>query len=142
MSYASTAEMIARYGLPRLVALTDFGAPLTGELQTVVLQRALDDASAEIDGYLAGRMAVPLVASVPPVINLMCRRLAYCLLLGPAATEVDLADAKAVREYIKAVAAGAISLTSPDQAPAQAGAGSVLFSKGAKDWGRESADAA
>ncbi|MCW5657446.1 MAG: DUF1320 domain-containing protein [Burkholderiaceae bacterium] len=138
MPYATQAEMIASYGMPKLVALTDIGQPMTGELQGAVLDAKLDDASAEIDGYLAGRMSVPL-ASPPPVIKLMCRRLAYYLLLGPAATEVDQADAKAVRDYLRAVAAGNVSLTSPDQAPAQAGAGSVLFEQGAKDWGREAA---
>lgn len=136
MPYATQLDMLARYGYSKLVALTDIGQPQVGELVTAVLDSRLEDASAEIDGYLAGRMSVP-VASPPPILKLLCCRLAYYLLLGNTATDVDQADVKAARDYLGAVAVGKISLTQPDQTPAVTGAGSVLFSAGAKDWGRE-----
>lgn len=138
MPYATQQDMLARYGMRKLVALTDINQPMVGEIVTAVLDARIADASAEIDGYLAGRMAVPLLTP-PEVIKVLCCRLAYYLLLGAAASEVDQADVKAVRDYLKSVAKGEISLTTPDQAQPQAGAGPVLFSAGSKDWGRESA---
>ncbi len=138
MPYATQTDMLARYGMRKLVALTDINQPMVGEIVTTVLDARLADASAEIDGYLAGRMPVP-VTNPPEVLKLLCCRLAYYALLGDAASEVDQADVKAARDYLKSVAKGEISLTTPDQAPAQAGAGSVLFSAGSKDWGREAA---
>lgn len=138
MPYATQQDMLARYGMPRLVQLTDINEPMTGELVSAVLSARLVDASAEIDGYLVGRMALPL-ASPPEVLKLLCCRLAYYLLLGAGAGEVDQADVKAARDYLKSVAKGEIPLTPPDQAPALAGAGAVIFSGGSKDWGRESA---
>lgn len=138
MPYATQQDMLARYGMRKLVALTDINQPMVGEIVTSVLDARLADASAEIDGYLAGRMPVPM-ANPPEVLKLLCCRLAYYALLGDTAGDVDQADVKAARDYLKAVAKGEISLTTPDQAPAPAGAGSVLFSAGAKDWGREAA---
>lgn len=138
MPYATQQDMLARYGMPRLVQLTDVNVPMTGELVTAVLDARLADASAEIDGYLVGRVTLPL-ASPPEVLKLLCCRLAYALLLGSAASDADLAELKAARDYLKSVAKGDIPLTPPDQAPAAPGAGSVIFSAGSKDWGREAA---
>lgn len=137
MPYATQQDMLTRYGLPRLVQLTDINQPQVGELVPAVLGSRLDDATAEIDGYLAGRMAVPL-ATPPAVVKLLCCRLAYYLLLGATASDVDQADVKAARAYLASVAKGEIALTAPDQVVAIAGEGTVQFATGAKDWGRES----
>lgn len=136
MSYATQSDMLARYGMPKLVQLTDINTVQTGELVASVLASRLDDASAEIDGYLVGRMALPL-ASPPAILKVLCCRLAYYLLLGAVATDIDVADVKAVRAYLTQVGNGSITLTSPDTAPAVAGAGSVLFNSGDKSFGRE-----
>lgn len=134
--YATSQDMIDRYGAPRMMQLTDVAEPLTGAVVATVMAARLGDASAEIDGYLAGRMAVPL-ASPPAVVKLLCCRLAYGMLLGASASEVDQADVKAARAYLRDVAAGTISLTPPADAPALAGAGTVLFAPGQKVMGRE-----
>lgn len=136
MPYATQQDMLTRYGLPKLVQLTDINEPLVGELVPAVLASRLDDASAEIDGYLAGRMAVPLAAP-PAIVKLLCCRLAYYLLLGATASDVDQADVKAARAYLASVAKGEISLAAPDQVVAVSGEGAVQFEVGAKDWGRE-----
>lgn len=138
MPYATQQDMLARYGMPRLVQLTDINVPMVGELVSTVLDARLADASAEIDGYLVGRMSVPL-ASPPEILKQLCCRIAYYLLLGAGAGEVDQADVKDARAFLKSVAKGEIPLIAPDQAPAQAGIGPVLFEAGSKDWGRESA---
>jgi phage gp36-like protein len=136
--YATKQDMIDRFGLPRMVQLTDLAEPLTGTVVDAVVTARLADAGAEIDGHLAGRMAVPLVAP-PAIVKLLCIRLAYAALLGATASEADLADAKAARDYLRAIAEGRISLTAPDAVPAATGAGAVLWSAGEKVMGREAA---
>ncbi len=136
MAYATQQDMIDRYGLPRLVQLTDVNEPQTGGLVDAVLDARLADASAEIDGYLAGRVALPL-ASPPAHLKNLCCRLAYAMLLGASASEADLADVKAARQYLTDVASGKVLLAPPASLPPLAGAGSVVFSPGNKVMGRD-----
>ncbi|MEX3629862.1 MAG: phage protein Gp36 family protein [Burkholderia sp.] len=58
MSYATLADMQARFPERDLRAVTDEN---NQAIDPVRVQRALDDASAEIDGYLAMRYTLPLV---------------------------------------------------------------------------------
>lgn len=60
MSYASTADMQARFLPDDLIAITD---PTNQAINMSVLQSALDDASAEIDSYLGVRYVLPLVSA-------------------------------------------------------------------------------
>ncbi|WP_241085737.1 gp436 family protein [Candidatus Vondammii sp. HM_W22] len=63
MPYATTQDLIDRFGEEELIQLTDrTGA---GVIDTAVLDRTVADG--EIDGYLSGRYALPL-AEVPPVL--------------------------------------------------------------------------
>ncbi|MFN0185123.1 MAG: phage protein Gp36 family protein [Aquabacterium sp.] len=139
MTYATKQDMLDRYGEPRMRQLTDVGQPQSGAVVDSVLNARLADADAEIDGYLAGRMAVPL-ASPPAIVRLLACRLAYGMLLGEAAADADIADVRAARDYLQQVALGRINLTTPEATPAPGGLGSVLFDTGAKVMGREAAD--
>jgi phage gp36-like protein len=67
VSYASASDIIARYPNRDLVQLTNED-PTQTSVNTAVLQQALDDGSAEIDGYLEGRFALPL-SDPPAVLN-------------------------------------------------------------------------
>ncbi|MGH8782066.1 gp436 family protein [Paraburkholderia sp.] len=58
MSYATTADVQARYLERDLISLTD---ETNQAVDMTRLQAALDDASAEIDGYLCVRYVLPLV---------------------------------------------------------------------------------
>ena len=60
MPYATVTDLQDRLGVPRLVQLTDLADPSVGLVDPAVAQKALDDAEAEIDGYLGGRYALPL----------------------------------------------------------------------------------
>ena len=62
MRYAETSDLILRYGEPELSILTDLTG--AGVVDTDKCNVVLDDASALIDGYLAGRYPLPL-AHVP-----------------------------------------------------------------------------
>lgn len=77
MSYALASDLIARFGEPELIQQTDLTS--AGAYNAATVARALDDASALIDGYLAGRYAVPL-ASVPALlVTLACDLARYAL---------------------------------------------------------------
>lgn len=97
MSYATTDDVQARYLENDLIAMTD---QTNQAVDLTRLQAALDDASAEIDGYLGVRYVLPLVDSVtaepiaPPALLLrICVDMAvYGLMtLRP---EADVKDAR------------------------------------------------
>ena len=99
MSYATPQDLINRYPNRDLVQLTNEDPTVT-TIDTAILQQALDDASAEIDGYLGGRFQLPL-SDVPEVLDrLTCDVAIYRLQsLRPLH---DLADAR--RRYDDALA--------------------------------------
>lgn len=66
MTYASQTDLVDRFGELELAQRTDRTNGTV--IDTVVLGRALADADAEIDSYLATRYTLPL-ASTPVVIN-------------------------------------------------------------------------
>lgn len=74
MSYASVADFKA--GIPHrdLVALTDLDDG-TDTINDDRVQDALDDASAEIDSYIAKAVTLPLMP-VPRILKTICRDLA------------------------------------------------------------------
>lgn len=74
MSYATIAEFKA--GIPRrdLVALTDLDYG-TDTIDDGRIQAALDDATAEIDSYIAKAVTLPL-DPVPRILRTLCRDLA------------------------------------------------------------------
>ncbi|WP_142850987.1 gp436 family protein [Telmatospirillum sp. J64-1] len=64
--YATQQDMIDSFGEQRLIELTD--RQHNGEIDTAVLDRALDDARQMIDGYLAARYRLPL-SPVPGLVR-------------------------------------------------------------------------
>lgn len=73
MPYASVAQLKAVIPASDLQLLTDFeGADAPSDAR---LSQALDDASAEIDSYIAKVVALPL-ASPPHILTVICRDLA------------------------------------------------------------------
>lgn len=139
MPYATVTDLQDRLGEPRLTQLTDLAQPPVGLVDTAVAQKALDDAEAEIDGYLMGRYTLPL-QPVPPVLRVHACTIAHYRLLGSAVDEATREDYKATRAYLMSVAKGDVLLLPPSQAVAPAGAGMVMFNGGAKVMGRESVD--
>lgn len=138
MPYATRADMLVRYGDTELRQLSDISTPRAGVIVDAVLDRALIDASAWIDGHLVGRYTLPIVdASALPKLNLDCAAEARYLLMT---TQVDEATQKAHDEraaFYRAVAKGDIALIAPADVPAATGVGPVLFDRGNKVFGRE-----
>lgn len=70
MPYTSIEQLTDRFGETVLVSLTDRGDVATDIIDADVINRALADADAQIDGYLAARYKLPLVATPPLIADL------------------------------------------------------------------------
>ena len=142
MPYATRQDMIDRFSEAELIQLTDKGAVRADRIVDAVLDRALDDASAEIDGYLAGRYALPL-SPVPANLPLLCCDIARYRLQHVEAGEQVRARYDAAVKFLTKVATGEIQLgaTAAGVPPAATGKG-VSFTPGQKSFSRENFDAA
>lgn len=128
MPYATPADLETRYGAAELGELTNRAGGFDPD--DAVLLAALGDASAEIDGYLATRYAVP-VAPVPAVLVGAACAIARYRLRGPAGGDAvrqgydaairllrDIADGRAGLQGAAAPAvpsAGTVHVSAPDR---------------------------
>ena len=137
MPYAAIADLIARYGEDELIQLTDRTG--SGAVGTAIAQRALDDAEAEVNGYLAVRHALPL-ASVPPLLARITCDIARYRLWDDRASEEVRARYEDARRVLEALAAGRVTLgvTPPDApsgpAPSAQPGRSVFDERGMAGW--------
>lgn len=133
MAYCTKEDMIDRFGEEELVQLTDRSG--AGVIDDTVLERAISDASAEIDAYLAGRYSLPLAAA-PPVLCRMCANMARHALYKDAAPEaVASANDGAVR-VLRDIARGAVSLGVAEGAEVRAGGGGAVVESAGRIFGR------
>jgi phage gp36-like protein len=77
MTYATQADLTDRFGELELAQLTD--RTNGAVIDTVVLGRALADADAEIDSYLATRYTLPLASTPVVITRLACDMTRYRL---------------------------------------------------------------
>jgi phage gp36-like protein len=75
MTYATLEQLTDRYGEQMLVLLTDRGPVATGTIDITVVDRALADTDAMIEGFLTDRYVLPL-AETPPLLSAMAQRIA------------------------------------------------------------------
>lgn len=125
MTYSSLAQLTDRTGLNMMIMLTDRGDVPLGVVDTTVVDRALAEADAMIDGYLAVRYVLPL-ASTPSLLADLATSIALWKL------HVTQPEDKVVRDYndalkaLRDISVGTLRL--PDVAglePASSGAGGV-----------------
>ena len=108
--YATPADIGAQYGAETLALLTDRDGDGTGDPGAA--ERALADASAEIDGYLAGRYALPLSPGRAALLRRPAVDIAVYRLAADASTATDERRRRyedAVR-YLRGIASGEIRL--------------------------------
>lgn len=79
MLYATTQDMIDSFGEEELIRLTDMPAA-PGVIDMAALGRALDRASAEIDGYVASRYPQPFSPVPRILIGVACDLARYRLM--------------------------------------------------------------
>ncbi len=107
MSYAAIQDMIDRFGSKELIELSDHGN--TGAIDNTVLQGALDDASAEIDGYLAAVYTLPL-STIPVVLKRLCGDMARYYLMGDRVQQAASDRYKNAVAFLRGVADEKVSL--------------------------------
>ncbi len=108
MPYATAEQMIERFGEQELTTLTDRDGTAGGVVMTA-LDTAINDASAIIDGYLAGRYALPLAYPLPALTRLCCDMARYGLYDDSVSDAVAKRNDDAVR-FLEKVAQGSITL--------------------------------
>lgn len=127
MTYATQQMLTDRAGEAMLIALTDRGDVPFGVVDTAVLGRALADADAIIDGYLAARYVLPL-ASTPALIADVAQAVALWKLHVTTPDDKVKADYDAAMRTLRDIAQGIIRI--PDAAGVDAtpsGADGVQF---------------
>lgn len=125
MIYATVEELIAAVPDPSLLAQ----ATGTEEPDDAKLEKALDDASAKIDGYIGSRYSLPL-PEVPPVLRTYCIDIALYGLLNFRALG-DLEDVrlryKDAIDFLKDLIKGGVSLGLPETATAPPASGTAFI---------------
>lgn len=122
MNYCSQDDLISRYGEDEILSLTDDQG--TGAIDAAKVTQAIGDASATIDGYLAGRYQLPL-ATVPAVLNRLAAEIARYFLWDNGASEPIQKRFDDAVIYLVSVSKGTVALglsSSGDKAPVSDGA--------------------
>ena len=124
MPYASQAQLEDRYGTSMLIELTDRASPPADAIDVDVIDRALADADALIDGFLKGRYLLPLSSTPPLVVDLALAIAVYKLHRNVASDKVrrDYEDAMKV---LRDIAAGTVRLDVDGAEPTASGASGV-----------------
>jgi phage gp36-like protein len=105
--YTTQADIVDRYGTEELIQLTDRAG--LGVIDVAVLDRAIADANAEIDGYLATRYQLPL-AETPPALTRIASDIARYLLYDDAVTDSVSERYDNAVKFLRSVARGDVSL--------------------------------
>lgn len=135
MAYATRDDMVKRFGEDELIELTDRAN--IGDVDTDLVDSTLEDASAEIDSYLAGRYTVPL-AQAPRFLAGLCQDIARYRLCGSGTRSTDEINDRyknAIR-FLEKVANGSVSIGPVALGPVPAASNQVIFNGGAKAFGR------
>jgi len=108
MSYATRQDMIDRFGEEELILLTDRDGS-AGMIVDAVLDLALADGAATINGYIGGRYKLPL-ATVPEVLVRLNCDIARYQLYDERAPEQLQKRHEADIDFLTALGSGKLSL--------------------------------
>lgn len=117
MSYASAAELATRVGADRLIEITDRDANGVGD--DPMIDQALADADAEIDGYLAARYRLPLPTVPAVLVRIACDIALYRLLTLRRMGDIEDARVRYedARRLLESISRGLVSLGLPADLP-------------------------
>lgn len=115
MGYCVVQDLVDRFGAAEMAQITDREHGTI--LDNAVAQRAIDDATSEMDSYLASRYGLPL-PTVPPVLLVACVDIARFLLYTNAPTEEVRKRAEDARTWLKDLSKGYANLALPADPPA------------------------
>jgi phage gp36-like protein len=124
MSYVTLAQLTERFGEAMLVQLTDRAMPATNEVDAEVVDRALADTDAQIDGYLVGRYRLPL-AETPAMITDIAASIAVYKLHRNTVSEKVKDDYNQALKALRDIASGVIRLSVEGVEPQASGSSGV-----------------
>lgn len=134
MAYATQQDIIDRVGLDALTAVADRDG--SGAAETEAVDAALDDASADIDSYVAVRYPLPLT-STPATLKRVCVDIAMYHLSGNRTTEEVERRYNNALAWLRDLAAGRASLGND---PAETSGGGASFTGGDRQMTRSNLD--
>lgn len=105
--YCTLEDLTTRYGEEEIRQLTDREAD--GDIVTSITDRAIADAKATIDGYLASHYSLPLAAIPANLKRIACDITRFYLYENDVTDIVQIRFDQALR-YLEQVARGTISL--------------------------------
>lgn len=110
MNYATVADFIEAFGQDETIALSNLDDPMIQVVNEAIIQRRLEDATAEINSYLqAAGYTLPL-PSVPVMLrNICCEIARYYLDRLRMREDVDTRYKRAI-DYLKDIVAGKADL--------------------------------
>nr|WP_298099764.1 DUF1320 domain-containing protein [uncultured Shinella sp.] len=126
MPYATQQDLVDRFGSQELIQLTDKINRPASTIDVVPVDRALTDATALIDSYVAKLYRLPL-STVPPILLKYACDIARYYLHGKAAEKDDAVSRgfKEAETWLLNVSKGLVTLEAEGVAQPQAGDGSV-----------------
>jgi len=110
MSYATLSHLTDRYGERMLIAITDRAQPAANTINEQVVDRALADTDAMIDGYLAVRYRLPL-SSVPAMVIDLAQMIAIWKLHPYAPDPKIEEDYKGALRTLRDISTGTVRLS-------------------------------
>uniref|UniRef100_A4WS43 DUF1320 domain-containing protein n=1 Tax=Cereibacter sphaeroides (strain ATCC 17025 / ATH 2.4.3) TaxID=349102 RepID=A4WS43_CERS5 len=125
MTYVTLSDLTARYGESLLVSLTDRGEIALGTIQAEVVDRAVADTGAVIEGYLSGRYALPLAAPQPLLTDVAVAIAVWKLHTFAPDPKIE-ADYKGAMATLREIAAGTIRLAAAGVEAAGTGTSGAL----------------
>lgn len=108
MTYATQQNLTDRFGEDELIQLTD--RDNLGAINATVVNRALADADATINGYLAARYTLPLSNPVPEMLERLACDIARYALFEDQVTEIVEKRYKDAIALLRDVSAGRAEL--------------------------------
>jgi len=124
MPYCTLDQLTDRYSHALLVEISDRADAPTGTIDADMIDRAISDADALIDGYLARRYALPL-ASTPRLVTDLSLRISIYYAHGRVAAEKITKDYEAAMKTLRDISNGLIQLDIDGAEPAASGASEV-----------------
>lgn len=135
MTYATLQNLIDRFGEVELIQLTD--RQNLGIVDATVVSRALSDADARINGYLAVRYALPLSVPLPTELERLACDIARYALHEERVTEIVGKRYEDAIALLRDVASGRAELGLNNTANKPASSSLAVMSANTPVWKRE-----
>jgi len=124
MPYCTLDLLTDRFGARMLIGLTDRAELATGTVDTDVVDRAIADADAVIDGHLRTRYALPMAEPIPALLtDIAMSIVGYKLHTSQPNPKIET-DYKDALRHLEAIAKGTIQLSAAGLSTGGAATGS------------------